>query len=183
MSLNEPLKVMMYDDEHARMLDIIKGLHEDAYILEYGCGGSTMMFADHLGPKQHLISIEHNAEWYAKVTTAVEQHPNKERINLMLFSPDYPLDAYVFASPYEEMPAGLTRYLNPPVPWHRIDFALVDGVARGACLSLLAQRLNVNTKVALHDYTGREQWYDWALDKGYARVNLTNMLLELRVSR
>src|SRR4051812_16472073 len=182
MSLNAPLEVMMYADEKARMLDILTNeLPEHAVIVEYGCGGSTMMFADHLLPHRQLFSIEHNREWYEKVQAAVNVHPAKDNINLMYYRPDFPADMYQFSHPHEETPAGLERYLNPAIAWEDVYLVLVDGIARGACLAMLSKRLLTGARVILHDYKGRERWYDWILGPDFYTVERqTNMLLELR---
>jgi hypothetical protein len=184
MSLDAPLEVMMYPDEEARMREILANeLADDTTIVEYGCGGSTMMFADNLGEMRRLISIEHNLQWAEKVQKAIDVHPNSARINLMYLRPDFPPNIYGFAQPTEETPAGLRNYLNPMIDWEDVDFVLVDGVARGPCLSLLAHRLIPRTRVILHDYTGRELWYDWIVRSGvYDIERCTNMLLEMRVS-
>lgn len=187
MSLNAPLDVMMYPDEKARMLEILQTEMSgtiDAHFVEYGCGGSTLMFADSLKPGDKLTSIEHNYDWSVKVQTAIDAHPNAAQIELLYHPPAVPASVYTFANPQEETPAGLHAYLNPLIDWRDVDFVLVDGIARGAVLALLAHRVQRDTRIVLHDYTGREIWYDWIVRSGlYDVERLTNMLLELRVAR
>lgn len=175
-----PLEVMMYDDEKVALKAIVDKLTPDAVLVEYGSGGSTIFFADNLSPVRHLISIEHNLEWYTKVQRALGKHHEGHAVDYRYIPPAFPLQRYVFANPEEEMPAGLTSYLHPDIQWNEVDFVLVDGIARGAVLATLRTKLRPGTTVVLHDYTGREAWYDWAVQL-YERVNLTNMLLELKV--
>jgi hypothetical protein len=161
------LDVMMYPEEIPVLQALVDAVPTNGVILEYGSGGSTQFFADNLGEGRRLISIEHNEEWYDKVTVALKGHPHTDRIERFLHKPDFPLSRYVFANPEEEMPAGLQDYIHTnlalPYTYSAVDFVLVDGVARGACLAALRTRLAPGTIVALHDYTGRENWYDWAV--------------------
>ena len=176
------LQPLMYPDEVTALQATVDALPEAAVIVEFGSGGSTRFFADNLQAARRLVSIEHNAEWYETVSIALDQHPNRERITLIYAGPELPLSRYIFAMPEEEMPAGLARYIHPetPVSWSDVTCVLVDGVARGACLAALRTKLRPGTTVLLHDYTGREYWYDWAVSL-YDRVSLTNTLLTLRV--
>lgn len=200
MSLDKPLEVMMYPDEQERMRALLDfELEDNANIVEFGCGGSTMMFADYLLPNtEHpkrsrtLISVEHNHDWHGKVQAAVDAHPAKHLIDLLYFRPELALDVYGFAHPHEETPAGLTNYLNPMIDWGNVNLVLVDGIARGPCLMSLAARfyrlrerhagILFNPRIVLHDYTGREVWYNWVVYSGlYDVERTTNMLLELRL--
>jgi len=174
------LPVMMHPDEQDTLIGALPLLSMNATIVEFGSGGSTCMFADHLGAVQYLISIEHNAEWYNKVTDALKTSRNLPRIQYHYIPPAYPLEFYAFAHPYEECPAGLENYIKgPDIDWTKVEMVLVDGVARGAVLATLATKLRPNTRIFLHDYTDRETWYDWAVNL-YKREERVEKLLELR---
>lgn len=175
---------MMYEDEFDAFIASFETLTAGANIVEFGSGGSTYQIGKRLKPSQDLFSVEHNPEWFAKVREGVKDLPAFGRIHRTLAIPASSIQTDGFANPGEENPTGITNYLHPefkiPLNWSSVDFVLVDGIARGACLSVLANKLKEGTIVFLHDYKGRETWYQWAVDL-YETVSLTNMLLELRV--
>lgn len=171
---------MMRDAELAKYAKILQSLPPDAHVVEYGCGGSTVWLSERLQPPQRLDSIEHNLDWFMRVHDVVKHVPF---ITMHLHSPMLPLERYRFAQPEEEMPAGLTQYLNPGVNWSDVSLVTVDGVARSAVLARLPYFLKSGTTVLLHDYADRELWYDWAIvGPRYIRVSLTQTLLELRIT-
>lgn len=182
----EEVEVMMHPEELQEILQALKDIPENSTILEYGSGGSTSIFANHLGPKQNFSSVEHDRPWFDKVAERVKEHPNAARITYIFANLAFHKGLYRFARPEEEMAAGLENYVwcperNPDGwDWSKVNLVLVDGIGRGACLAALRTVLNPGTTVFLHDYTGRENWYDWAV-KLYTRVKQTNLLLELRV--
>lgn len=166
------LPVTMYEDEVAHLEETVKGLADNAKLIEWGSGGSTTMFLELLKPGQRLISIEHNEEWYNKVTEALKDHPKRKQLDYLFIPPDgIDLRFWGYGVPNEENPTFLQEYINPEKAFDDIeifnaDFYLVDGIARAACLANIYGRIK-NTKdvpVYIHDYVGREQWYDWAVD-------------------
>jgi hypothetical protein len=42
------------------------------------------------------------------------------------------------------------------------DVFLVDGIGRGPTAAFLSRRVKDSAHVIIHDYKGRELWYDWA---------------------
>lgn len=149
----------MNEDEQRLLNDVLAGLPHNAHIVEWGSGGSTKFIAKRLKHEQRLYTIEHNHEWYDKVASRVSQF-NVEQIYAR---PTLPLSVYGYATEMEENPAGLTEYLWPNVDWSKVHLVLVDGIARGACMALSAIRCVSGTQVLLHDYTGREYRYEWAV--------------------
>lgn len=177
---------MMYEDEFNKFTSTLDALPDGMKLMEFGSGGSTYQIGLRLKPQQELFSVEHNPEWFAKVREAVKTLDVSvfQRIHRTLAIPKFTLQTDNFARPFEEVPAGLTTYLHPtfkvPLDWKDVGFVFVDGLARGATLAVLNNKLAPGTTVFLHDYIGREEWYQWAVDL-YERVSLTNMLLELKV--
>jgi hypothetical protein len=167
----------MHPNELQHFQRVLDRQPDTAHVVEFGCGGSTCWLADLMLPQQRLESVEHNPEWYHRVLEATAYA--KPIFTLHLHPPDFALDRYRYSAAEEEMPAGLTDYLNPAIDWSDVSLVFVDGVARGAVLALTAQRVRAGTTVLLHDYQGREQWYDWPL-RLYHRVHLEGSLLELR---
>lgn len=103
--------------------------------IEWGSGRSTCWFATRMG---RLLSVEHDAGWYAKVAAQLAErdirnvdyqlHPvQPERVE----TPDW--IAAMFASPY-------VRAVDAFGP-RSIDFALVDGMYRSACALAVIPKL------------------------------------------
>lgn len=92
--------------------------------LEYGSGRSTTWFA---GLVNHLVSVEHNPDWFARVKTGINK-AGIQNVDYHLFpKPDNqaPLDA-VMRSDYVQAGGKIGE--------NSLDFVLVDGVSRPACL-------------------------------------------------
>lgn len=182
----EGISVMMHEEELQAILTAVKALPTNSTILEYGSGGSTSVFANYLGDTHKLCSVEHDKTWYKTVGERLEGHPNGDRVTRILAPLDFHQGLWRFAHPYEEMAAGTAHYIWAPEhnpegwDWTTVGLVLVDGIARGPCLAYLRNKLNPGTPVFLHDYKGRENWYDWAVEL-YERVTQNDLLLELRV--
>jgi hypothetical protein len=176
------MNVMMLDDEIEPLFSTLLTLPDDAVIVEWGCGGSTLEFVKRLRADQELISIEHLALWYDKVKAELDTLPDRgARVSLLLIPVDY-YEPIQFGGALEETPAGCSAYLSPPINFEMVDMVFVDGIARGAALALIRRRCKPGTKVFLHDWVGREAWYSWAVDM-FERVRLTNTLLELAIPK
>lgn len=182
----EGVKVMMHPEELQELLVAVNALRPGSTILEYGSGGSTSIFANHLAETNTLCSVEHDKGWFDTVTTRLEGHANGARITRILAPLSFHQGLWKFARPEEEMAAGLAHYIWAPEnnpegwDWKTVNLMLVDGIGRGACLAALRTKLNPGTTVFLHDYPGRENWYDWAVHL-YDIVKQTSLILELRV--
>jgi hypothetical protein len=179
----EGVEVMMDSQDLRALLTAVDALAGGATILEYGSGGSTRIFANHLGDDLNLFSVEHNNEWFLKVGDMLKDHPVRDRVQRVLAPLDFHPGLWRFARPEEEMAAGAKHYIWAPdtyhVDWSKVGMALVDGIARGPCLAYLLTRLNPGTPVFLHDYKGRETWYDWAVNL-YTFVAQHDLTIELR---
>ena len=132
---------------------IMSSLPPGMSLLEWGAGGSTLWFLDHLLPGQSLVSVEHHAGWSQRVK---DETSGDERHRLILA----PFPAGKNATSAEEIPAFGENYLWPEVDWSEIGAVLVDGVARGACLAVARQLVRPGVKVFLHD--SDRPWYSWA---------------------
>jgi len=176
------LPVTMHSDEQLFLRKVVAEIKPGSCMVEWGSGGSTVMFADSLRDDVTLFSVEHNPDWFDKVGNALLDHPRLPQVVRFFVPPTYPLEFYGYGGPNEECPAGLTDYVNPDplaAEWGRAEVILVDGIARGAILQSLWKRAR-GTRIFLHDHVpGREPWYGWALD-GYEVVRRVNTLLELR---
>lgn len=153
--------MMTVDDAH-RLVSVIEGAPDDAQFVEYGGGGSTKLFAQHLKPTQTLFTIEHNPQWYARIVEAVADVPNVVVTHRTVTV----TGAHPFAHPSEESPAGCADYIHArgiPIEWSRVAMVLVDGIARGPVTAVVRHRVPARTPVFIHDYVGREEWYEWAV--------------------
>lgn len=115
-------------------IDFLKSILQKEHCgLEYGSGRSTTWFATRVN---QLVSVEHNPEWYERVSQAISL---KRISNVAYYLHPKPTESNniseIIASPYViasgELQSG------------SLDFALVDGVVRPACalrsISLLKQ--------------------------------------------
>jgi hypothetical protein len=138
-------------------------LPDQGTLVEWGCGGSTVYLLDHLKPDQMLVTIEHNYDWYTKIKAKLEAHPNKAQHVFLYVAPQ--INNSYYARPEEEMPAGLTEYICPDIDLIKsADVFLVDGIGRGAVAAFLSRMAKPTADVIIHDYAGRENWYDWAVN-------------------
>lgn len=153
------IELLMQPREPQYILDLVP---ENGTLVEWGCGGSTVYFLDNLKEGQTLVSIEHNEQWYNKILDLVKNHPNVDKHVFLYIPPEIPNPYY--ARPEEEHPCGLRDYICPDVDIiEQGDVFLVDGIARGATAAFLAVRAKKEAQVIIHDYLGRENWYDWAV--------------------
>lgn len=149
-------------------------------MVEWGSGGSTTMFIKYFNTGR-LVSIEHNQEWYNKVSKEIvvgDEYSQEVHDNFVyLFKPpvfeggQVDLRFYGYGVPYEENPCFASTYIDPsnhpssPDIWGS-DIYFVDGICRGAVLATIsAKARNRNAAVFIHDYYGPEKrvpWYNWA---------------------
>lgn len=140
---------------------ILSHLPENGLLVEWGSGGSTIWFMNHISPTQSIISIDHNPVWVEKVAEALKDLSNKDQ-HKYYYAPSKYNNAY--ATVLEELPSGLERYIMPGEDIWDADVYLIDGIARGACLLTVALKARKRPCTAfIHDYLGRD-WYEWAKD-------------------
>ena len=157
-------EVQMEPKELEYVKNLIKNLPEGSSMVEWGSGGSTLVWIESKHESVSLQSIEHNPVWFHRTTRAIKAHfgevPN--------FRYDFVKEEYGFEHGYatilEEHPFGLKDYINAPVN-KDADVFFIDGIARASCaLSILARHPYMKKHspvILIHDYVGREEWYDW----------------------
>lgn len=123
----------------------MRGLGKPALdILEWGCGGSTVFFPRFLsecGIDFTWTSIEHNREWFNRVTEALNGD-NRVMVHLVEYSGDQESLLGIDMNDYVDLPARLDR---------RYDLILVDGRKRRRCLFEASKLLKPGGVVFLHD--------------------------------
>lgn len=141
-------------ESHRRL--ILSTLSVPGDMLEWGGGGTTRWFLDHLTARQRLTTVEHDGFWMAELRLACGGAAN--------WCPRLIPGKHVGdnAQPGEESPSGLADYINPE-PLAMYDVFLIDGVARGACLANVAAHGKRGAVVFLHDGPPQRRWYDWAI--------------------
>jgi hypothetical protein len=160
---NVLFEIQMNPDEIAYMTSIIKNLPDNALMVEWGAGASTCKWLETLNDSQSLITVEHTDEWYVNVKKAVDVHFGDVSKNFtFLYCPEAKGFQHRYASIEEENPVGLKSYIYPDIPcFFDADLFFIDGVARSTCaLAIALKRTKHNAFIFIHDYVGREQWYE-----------------------
>jgi hypothetical protein len=148
--------------------DIISALPDSGTLLEWGSGGTTLEFLRRMTSGQRLVSIEHNTAYWTNVKREAEAERDESWPEWLYLMPEIRPEVVKHhcqanAKIGEESPAGLEHYMRPPEFGQlegAVDVILVDGIARGCCISV-ARNLFPTARIFLHDST--RYWYDWAL--------------------
>jgi hypothetical protein len=165
---NQDLSLKLETPEH-QLQYVLDCLPEDGTLLEYGSGSSTVWFAERLKGRQRLVTIEHDEKWFFAVRNELVCMKQKQiaRTTLRLCPPTNPkFNLLPYGHPGKEIPIGMSSYIwgkidsdqETPIP--DADVVFVDGVCRGACLSVVSQRAKDDAIVFLHD--AERTWYSWA---------------------
>lgn len=146
------------------MVDYIKQhMQPHGKLVEWGSGGSTCKWLETLTVNQKLFSIEHNADWYFRVTEAIKNHFGGMPANFTyLLSVERWFNRRA-PHPEEELAVGLETYVVPyGLDVWDSDIYFVDGIARmPIVMMILHKNTNPSATIFVHDYVGREQWYGW----------------------
>ena len=158
-------EIQMNGDEIEYVVNTIKSMPSDGKMVEWGCGGSTCKWIETLTDSQSLITIEHNESWYDRVTRAIKAEFGdvSDKFTFKHVGEMYGFE-HGYATPLEEHPLGTDKYINPDIEgFFDADVFFIDGIARAACsLVTLLKHTKKDPVIFIHDYVGREAWYDWA---------------------
>jgi len=152
-AIQSPMKALMAINQQA---EILNHLPAGGAMLEWGSGGTTKQLLLGMQTSQRLVSVEHHAEWAAKVEAECRNCPNHE----ILVKESTGGVVGKNATQWEECPVGLAGYIYP-CDLSEFDVFLVDGVARGSCLMSVFTYGKSGAWVFLHD--ANRPWYEWAL--------------------
>lgn len=158
--------------EKDEILLFIKYLKHATTYVEFGSGGSTYLATQY--PKiQNMYSVEASTNWINKLMLEPSIYTKVEKKGLTIEYVDINGDENHWSYPKDESKKNNWRkYYNP---WSKIsflqkreltkpdkhnsrpniDFILVDGRFRGACVLHSLKYMNENTFLAIHDYTNR----------------------------
>jgi len=112
-----------------------------ARVFEYGSGASTIWLSRRAG---HVTSIEHHADWYARMQEALTMRPEGATVDLRLVAPDAAPDPDALYRSAKAGAAGrsFAAYARSiDEAGGRFDLVVVDGRARPACLQHALGRL------------------------------------------
>lgn len=201
-SIVHDVVILMTPAEQEAIKQMIADAPDDAVFVEYGCGGSTCLFAAYMRASQKLYSIEHQERWFHRIRTVLGDMQRNGAV-FLYWKPaaggrkmGYQIgdDVHIieehefrqYGTPSEELPHGLDAYINASgidIDWSNVHCVLIDGVARGAVLAVVRQKLAPGALVILHDAADRSDWYKWAVQDLYDSHRLLDSMLWLTVPK
>lgn len=144
------MKSLMANNHKQMIIESAK----DKKMFEWGSGGTTI---DLLKAGIDLTSVEHSQRWYDQLI----RYGKSQRLDMskQSYRPREKMGHYS-----EEDPVDLTRYIRAIGDVTQYDIILIDGLARGACLSrvlYLCVKADHHPIIYIHDT--HRNWYDWVL--------------------
>ncbi|RDC68011.1 class I SAM-dependent methyltransferase [Rhodovulum sp. 12E13] len=127
-----------------RAIDRVEGFlrrRPGARVFEYGSGASTIWLSRRAG---QVTSIEHHADWHARMQAALAVRPEGAKVDLRLVTPDAvpdPNALYRSAKAGTEGRSFAAYARSIDTPGELFDMVVVDGRARPACLRHALKRL------------------------------------------
>ncbi|MFX1328186.1 MAG: hypothetical protein ACFE91_08585 [Promethearchaeota archaeon] len=135
---------IILDREEIRLIK--KYIKPNDIMLEWGCGGSTLLFSKYV---KKCYSIEHNYPWYFKI-----KHLVPKNVKLKFISPNSHEKSITQKEKYKD-------YINiinkMKVPFFNKIF--IDGRARVLCAREVIKYLNHDSIVFIHDFYSRPQYH------------------------
>jgi len=140
-----------------REIDVIEEIlinKKPKMCLEWGSGYSTLYFPKMLDDRAKWFSIEHDTDWYGKISNLVsiagkEALAGLEKVSHYNIKPDDPSlkgSCYGGTNGYD-----FRTYIHFPEQLGKFDFILVDGRRRVRCLLAASQMIKDDGIVILHD--------------------------------
>lgn len=146
------LRPWMHDDEIAVLKSAVSpGMR----VLEWGAGGSTLLFRRLVGSSGHVDSIEHELEWVGKVEEALAREGCRDGARL------HHVPAAFGSSPISRArPRQFVRYVNKGIELGRdacYDICFVDGRDRVQCALSAAKVLRKGALLFFHDFAASDR--------------------------
>jgi len=144
---------------------ILRFLNNQHSMLEWGCGGSTILFSKYV---KDYYSIEHNKEWYQQVNDKIISN-NLQNINFHHVPTDDGIEKDFLPETEGKLLSHKDRYKTYskyPLQWDiKFDRILIDGRARQFCVEECIPLLKQDSLVFFHDFwmNGRDRYRDAAL--------------------
>lgn len=132
---------------------LVKRIHPDMTVFEYGCGGSTLWWASRV---KKVISVEHDKSWYDKISRHIPA-------NVSLIYADLEIDGA-----YSEKAAEYGQEFN---------IIVIDGRDRVNCALKSLKALKPDG-VIIWDNSDRkdyEEGYRFLFDQGFKKIEFVGM--------
>jgi hypothetical protein len=134
--------------DHKEINLILNILSPKDIMLEWGCGGSTILFSQKV---KEYYSIEHHKEWYEQVIKKIKDKNFKNIHNYFVPSE---VKNPIIPSKKEDYK---TYIEYPKVIGKKYDKILIDGRARQFCAEFCIPYLNEGGLVFFHDFWMQER--------------------------
>jgi hypothetical protein len=130
-------------------------LRPNMHVFEYGSGGSTVFFARRV---EHLVSIEHDTEWYARTKNRIGT-VSTDRLSYVLQPPEPGSEDGYGSTDERYRGMHFSSYVRTidDYPDAGFDLVSVDGRARSACLTRAVRKVKPGGFVLL-DNSDREEY-------------------------
>lgn len=131
-------------------------------IFEWGSGESTLFWVE-LGVK-HLVSIEHNQDWYNKVNERIPKFTTATFGYFLIpyepgeIGPDKANPLHYKSGSTELGPVNFKNYASAIDSYGQFDLILMDGMARASCLYHAINHVKPGGCIVL-DNTGDRPYY------------------------
>lgn len=163
---SSPNAVTLYDDSFSPWMS-----PDDAHVLfaaakpgdtvvEWGSGGSTLLFAQRVGEAGKVVSVEYQKRWYDKVNLQLKKCRLNGRSSV-IYEPPRPERQQ--DSAFQLMPKQMDRYVRSPisdglVEGESVDVVFVDGRQRVRCALMAAKLLKTGGILMIHDFWCRAKY-------------------------
>jgi tRNA/tmRNA/rRNA uracil-C5-methylase (TrmA/RlmC/RlmD family) len=131
---------LMYKHEYEF---ILKYLNKNDVFLEWGSGNGTLYFSTYVNK---LISIEHDVDYYNIMKTAIDAYEIK---NIELIN----VPSVAVTDQKSQRHIAFAEYINYPIKNNlKFNKVLIDGRARKFCAITIADYIDENTIIFIHDF-------------------------------
>jgi hypothetical protein len=145
--------------------------HSNTYV-EFGSGGSTVLASNYV--KEKVISVESSLMWLEKVKKECEE----SRIMPKFYYPDIG-DTREWGTPVDINKINLWSNYHEGVwgldeSWGA-DLYFIDGRFRVACFCQIYRRCDIQSLIAIHDFSSREKHYGIIRELGKEIASIENL--------
>jgi predicted O-methyltransferase YrrM len=127
-------------------------------VVEWGCGGSTVILAIHVGPEGHVYSFEHQEEYAVRTRSRLQAWEMESRVTLQCIPPmphRGPINGW------RTLPGQMNDYVEMPgrlLPHGSVNVVFIDGRERMRCVEVALTLLRPGGLLLIHDFWGRARY-------------------------
>jgi len=152
------MPVQMFPTEYHEIINELHSRSSTATMVEWGSGGSTLMWLKNLKPGQRLISIENDQVWAEKLQQQLAEETDLSNFEYLVYPTEQ--DGATFTPEHQHY----LPYVTAKDHVWDADVYLVDGRVRIWCArTVFQQARNRSAVVYCHDYAYNSGWYDQLL--------------------